>query len=187
MPLDQNPHQKVTRFGCFGVSMYAWGLSVPQMQQFCLFTYPTKSKWASSEKMIFFAKIGIFCKSIAGILCEGKTHWMVNWLQLLKQNSSQWCLRNSQLLRTTVNWCCRSSNILGCTHYFWLFTLWFIDEEASFFHFFYKITNIRSWRCFSSFKIVWRKDKTNYLRNQTWAKCYHSRNTQYQSIDRTRT
>ena len=23
---------------------------------------------------------------------------------------------------------------------------------------------------------VWRKDKTNYLSNQTWAKCYHSRN-----------
>ena len=40
------------------------------------------------------------------------------------QNSSQWCSRNVQLLRTTVNWCwwrfthtfCHSSNILGCTH-----------------------------------------------------------------------
>ena len=36
---------------------------------------------------------------------------------------------------------------------FWLFTLWFIDEDASFFNFFHKITNIRSWRCFSSSKI----------------------------------
>ena len=57
--------------------------------------------------MIFFAKIGIFCKSIAGPLSEAKTHWMVNWLQLLNQlnfvwrhtkvfmkNSSQWYLRN---------------------------------------------------------------------------------------------
>ena len=35
---------------------------------------------------------------------------------------------------------------------FWLFTLWFIDEDASFFHFFQK-TNIKSWRCFSSSKI----------------------------------
>ena len=29
----------------------------------------------------FFAKIGIFCKSIAGALSEAKTHWMVSWLQ----------------------------------------------------------------------------------------------------------
>ena len=37
---------------------------MPQMLQFCLFTYPSRSKWASSEKMFFFfAKIGIFCKA----------------------------------------------------------------------------------------------------------------------------
>ena len=30
--------------------MYACDFSVPQMRQFCLFTYPSKSKWASSEK-----------------------------------------------------------------------------------------------------------------------------------------
>ena len=46
-----------------------------------------------------------------------------------------------------------NSNILRCTYCFWLFTLWFIDGNASFFHFFHKITNIRSWRCFSSSKI----------------------------------
>ena len=46
-----------------------------------------------------------------------------------------------------------SSNILGCTHSFWLFMFWFTDENASFLHFFRKITNIRSWRCFSSSKI----------------------------------
>ena len=62
---DQNPHQTVTRFGCVRFSMYACGLSVPQMRQLCLFTFPPRSKWASSEKMIFFfAKFGIFCKSI---------------------------------------------------------------------------------------------------------------------------
>ena len=51
-------------YGCIGFSMYACGFSVPQMRQFRLFTYPPRSKWASSEKMFFFAKIGIFCKSI---------------------------------------------------------------------------------------------------------------------------
>ena len=68
MPLDQNPHQIVTRFGCVGFSIYACGVSPPQMRQFCLFTYPPKSKWASSENMIIFAKIDIFCKSITGPL-----------------------------------------------------------------------------------------------------------------------
>ena len=33
---------------------YACGFSVPQMRQFCLFKYPPISKWASSEKTIFF-------------------------------------------------------------------------------------------------------------------------------------
>ena len=30
-------------------SIYACGFSVPQMPQFCLFTYPPRSKWASKE------------------------------------------------------------------------------------------------------------------------------------------
>ena len=140
MLLDQNPHQTVTRFGCVGFSMYA-----------CVRQYQNE---LHLKIWFFFAEIGIFCKSIAGPLCEVKTHWMVNWLQLLSQlnfvlrhtyvfmqNSSQWWI-----LRTTVNWCwwrfthifCHSSNILGCTHCF-------CDEDASFFHFFHKITNIRSW------------------------------------------
>ena len=40
MPLGQNPHQ--TRFGCVGFSMYACRFCVPQMRQFCLFTYINK-------------------------------------------------------------------------------------------------------------------------------------------------
>ena len=56
MPLDQNQHQTVTRFGSVGFSMYACGFSVPQMWQFCLLTYPQRSKLASSEKMISFTK-----------------------------------------------------------------------------------------------------------------------------------
>ena len=39
---------------CVGFSMYECGFSVPQMRQFCFFAYPPSSKWASSEKMIFF-------------------------------------------------------------------------------------------------------------------------------------
>ena len=34
----------------------SFGFSVPQMRQFCLFTYPPTSKWASFEEIIFFAK-----------------------------------------------------------------------------------------------------------------------------------
>ena len=51
-----NPHQTVTRFGCVGFLIYMYGFFVPQMRQFCLFTYPPRSKWASSEKMICLPK-----------------------------------------------------------------------------------------------------------------------------------
>ena len=97
----------------------------------------------------------------------GTTHWMVNWFQLLNQlhfvwrhtkvfmqNSFQWCLRNVQSLRMMANWWrfthtfCHSSNILGYTHFHALVYWW----DASFFHFFHKITNIRSWWCFFSSK-----------------------------------
>ena len=37
IPVDQNPHQTMAR-------LYAWGFSVPQMLQYCLFTYPPRSK-----------------------------------------------------------------------------------------------------------------------------------------------
>ena len=54
MPLDQNPHQTVTRFECVGYLMSACEFFVSQKRQFCLFTtYPPRSKWVSSEKMIF--------------------------------------------------------------------------------------------------------------------------------------
>ena len=41
------------------------GFFVPQMRQFCLFTYPPRSKLVSSEIWFFFTKISIFWKSIA--------------------------------------------------------------------------------------------------------------------------
>ena len=67
MPLDQNPHQTVNRFGCVGFSMYACGFSMPQMHQFCLFVFVWK------DDFFFFAKIGIFCKSIPGPLVQANT------------------------------------------------------------------------------------------------------------------
>ena len=58
MPLNQNPHQTVTHFGCLGFSMYA-----------CEFSVRAKIKMSFIGKDdFFFAKIGIFCKSIAGPL-----------------------------------------------------------------------------------------------------------------------
>ena len=49
----------------FNVCMYAMyarmcGLFVPQMRQFCLYTYPPRSNWAASEKIIFLPKSPIF-------------------------------------------------------------------------------------------------------------------------------
>ena len=82
---------------------YASGPSSDSFRVRRLFNVCVRVFWASSEKMIFFAKIGIFCKSIAGPLSEAKTHWIDNWHQLVKQlnfvwyhtkvfmeNSSQW-------------------------------------------------------------------------------------------------
>ena len=69
MPLDQNPHQTVTRFGCVAFSINACGFSVPQMRQFCLFTYPPRTNELHRKRwLFFFVKIGTFCKSIAGPL-----------------------------------------------------------------------------------------------------------------------
>ena len=67
MPLDANPHQTVTRIRCVGFSMYGCGFSVSQMRQFYLFAYPPRSRWALSEKMIFF-NVRIFRKSVVGPL-----------------------------------------------------------------------------------------------------------------------
>ena len=80
----------------------------------------------------------------------------------------------------------------GVRTVFGFFTLWFIDEDVSFFHFFHKITNnfhthpeTIPWfsklcrniskHCSSVYRTIFvrRKDKTIYLSNQAWAKCYH--------------
>ena len=86
-----------------------------------------------------------FCQN-SDFLSKAKTHWMVNWPQFLNQlnfvwshskvfiqNSSQWCLRNVQLLIFS-----------GDALFLAFHAFWFIDKDASFFHFSHKITNIRS-------------------------------------------
>ena len=115
---------------------------------------------------------GIFYKSIASRLREAKTRWMVNCLLLLNQlnfvgrhtkvfmqNSSQWCLRN--VLRRWIDVDGASHTLSGTAAIFSDVCIVFgfsrfglsMRMPASFFHFFHKITNIRSWRCFSFSKI----------------------------------
>ena len=83
MPLDQNPHQTVTRFGCINVCVQVF--CAPNVTILLVYI-SAKIKMSFIWKAdFFFAKIGIFCKLIAGPLSEVRTHWMMNWLQLLNQ------------------------------------------------------------------------------------------------------
>ena len=77
MPLDQNPHQTVTHFVYVGLSMYACGLGYCVPNATILLLIKMSFIWI--DDFFFFAKIGIFCNSIAALLSEAKTHWMVNW------------------------------------------------------------------------------------------------------------
>ena len=105
MPLNQNPHQTVTRFGRVGFSMYAWGFSVPQMRQFCLFTYPPSSKWASSEEMIVLPKSTSYVSRSQAQLAKRKLiGWSIgfncwtNWTLygVIPRSLWWWCLRFSE-------------------------------------------------------------------------------------------
>ena len=107
MPLDQNPQQTVTRFGCVGFSVYACEFSVTQIATIWLVYIPAKIIW----KDYFF---------------------------LPKSASS--------ISRSQVYLAKRYSSV---------YTTLFVR----------------------------RKDKTNYLSNQTWAKCYYSRNKYYLKIN----
>ena len=136
----------------------------------------------------FFSKIGIFCMSILGPLSETKMHWMLNWLQLLNQlnfvwrltkvfmqNSSQWCLRNVKFLRTIVNWCWwRFQHILLQQQYSLLpKSVCNFRTHSATLPWFSKLCRNISQRCSSVYTTIFvrRQDKTNYLSNQTQAKC----------------
>ena len=100
IPLDQNPHQRLTRFGCVGFSMYACGFFCAPNATILLVYILAKIKMSFIWKDDFF--------------------WQNRYLLL-------------------------------------------VDHRPTF------------QRCSSVF-VVRRKDKINYLSNQTWAKCYHSGN-----------
>ena len=161
MLLNQNLHQTGTRFKCADFSMYACRFSVPQMRQFCLFTYAPRSKRASSEKTIFFTKIGIFRMSFDDPLSENA---LDGQLASTPESIGLWCMASYQGLyaKFTLLMSPKCSiveddgelmlmalhahfllqqHILECTLCFWIFTLWFTDEDAGFFR---KITNVRS-------------------------------------------
>ena len=141
----------MTRFGCVGFSTHANGFSVPQIWQFYLFTYPPRSKRTLSEDD-FFAKIGIFCKSIAGPLSEVKKQLMVNWLiepielfMASYKSLSAKCStvqNDGELMLMALSWVYALYLAFHALVYRWGCQL------LSFL--FHKITNIRSWRCFSS-------------------------------------
>ena len=69
MPLDQNLYQTVTRFACVGFSMYACDfLYLKFDNNACLHARQDQNMIWKYD--FFFAKIGIFCKSIAGKLAK---------------------------------------------------------------------------------------------------------------------
>ena len=124
---------KCDNFGCLHISQY--------QNKFHL------------KRWLFFAKIGIFCMSIAGPLSAAKTHWMVR-----KPVLSVPRMRQFYLFRYPPR------------------SKWASSEEMIFLPKIGKsiCCNI-SQRCSSILTTIFvrRKDKTNYLSNQTWAKCYH--------------
>ena len=70
MPLGQNPHQTVTRFGCVGFSMYVCGFSVPQR---------SRSKWAPSEKMKMPKSASSVSRSQAHLKKRKRIGWSIGF------------------------------------------------------------------------------------------------------------
>ena len=68
MPLDKVRTKQWLVLGVSAFQCIRVGFLWPKCENFAC--YLPRSKWASFEKMIFFAKIGIFCKSIASSLSE---------------------------------------------------------------------------------------------------------------------
>ena len=124
----------------------------------CLHTRQDQNKLHLKRWFFFFAKIGIFCDSIADLVSEAKTHWMVNWLQFLNQlnfvwrhtnvfmqNSSQWCLWNWMLMVLHPHFLLQQQySRVYAVFGFSRFGLSMRMPVS--FTFFHKITNIRSWR-----------------------------------------
>ena len=74
----ESVHQTVTRSGCRAFSIAKWGFSVPQMSQFCLFTYPSKLKWASSLHQSIL-KSNWSLSIISTIVFANSKYWILYW------------------------------------------------------------------------------------------------------------
>ena len=96
---------------------------------------PVKIKMSFIPKDdLFFAKIGVFCKSIAGPLSEAKMHWIVNCMASYPRSLCKirlkdvsevfncWEHRSIDVVGASRTYC-HSSNIHGCTQCFLRFGL----------------------------------------------------------------
>ena len=70
MPLDQNPYQTVSRFGCASFFMKIRTIFCAPNAIILLVYIPAKIKMRFIWKHNFFSKIGIFCKSISGNISQ---------------------------------------------------------------------------------------------------------------------
>ena len=129
IPLDQNPYQPVTCFVCLGFQCMRAGFLCPNCDNIgCLHTRQDQNEFYLKRWFFLPKSSSSISLSQAHLAKRKRVGWSIgfnswtNWsLYGVIQNSSQWCFRNVQLLRTTVNWYwCRfthtivhSSNILG--------------------------------------------------------------------------
>ena len=200
------------------------------MRQFCLFTYPPRSKWALSEKMIFFlpksassvsrpqAHLPKRCLSVYTTIFvrrKDKTNYRSNqtWAKCYhSQKRKSWKKKTLdsgpyiiwvQVEKDAIE--ATFMNILFFIIIYFISLLFIIDCVHLYFTILYvNIYPPRSkWascenmiflpksassvsrsqahlakRCSSVYTTIFvrQKNKTNYLSNQTWAKCYHTRN-----------
>ena len=157
--------------------MYTCGFSVTQMWQFCLFTYPPRSKWASTEKMIFSSSIFVNKNSfnmarkrspltVTACPCSFSKK---NGPKSAPNNDSFWVRR---LFNLYVRFVCALNATILLVYIPAMIKMSFIRK----YDFFFGKIVIFCKLITDPPIFVRRKEETDYLSNQTWAKCYHSWN-----------
>ena len=178
MPLDQNPHLTVTCFGCVLVFCTINATIL-------LLYIPAKITISirKDDQNKLHLKRWFFLQKSASSVSWSQPHlakrkcigWSIgfnswtNWTLYVVIPRSLCKIHLNDIFEMFNCWerqwidvdvrfmhiCCHSSNILGCTHCFWLFTLWLIGEDASFFFSFFTQDNEHTevWRSISSSKI----------------------------------
>ena len=143
--------------GALGFQCMRWDFLCPQMRQFCLFTYPPRSKCASSENMIFFCQNRHLLPKAhlakrKGIEWSIGFNFWINWTLYGIITRSLCKIRLNDVSEKFSCWERRWVDVDGASHTLsataailsGVRTVFAIDEDASFFHFLHKITNIRS-------------------------------------------